>query len=260
MNTIRDMLLRHRTSVVMLFVFLFAFESPAKAYEDSVSQTLKTQIESIFSDQRIEINDYDRQLKEIVVNSEILFVSHDGRYVFGGPIYDTERRVDIVAEREAGSRQALLSSQPQDLFVRYPSTVAQQYQLTVVTDIDCPYCRKLHRAIGDLNSQGVSVNYLMLPRSGVDSASYFKTLNALCSVDPAANITRAMNNKALTETLAECDASQLRQQMQLARDMKINSTPTFILPDGKLQVGLLSETRLMALLDGMAIQGIGHSQ
>lgn len=260
MTKIVALSLRHSLWAGIFFCFPLAYESLAMAEEASPSQKLTTRFQHAFAGKEFEVKDYDEQLKEVIVNSEHFFSSHDGRYVFAGPIYDTDQQVDIVSERAALFRQALLSAQPKELFVRYPSTVEQKYQLTVVTDIDCPYCRKLHNSLGELNTQGVSVNYVMLPRAGVKSKSYSKTRNALCSDDPAASITRAMASLDLPESNGACDASQLRQQMELAGQMKIRSTPTFILPNGKLQVGLLSAANLVALLDGTNVQGARYPQ
>ena len=113
---------------------------------------------------------------------------------FGGVVYDTQRKVDIVEEQNARPKSALINAQPDSLFVRYQSLPqsfnASKYKITVFTDTDCPFCRQLHNSIDILNERDVTVNYVMLPRSGRDSVSYAKTQNALCSDSPSASITR----------------------------------------------------------------------
>jgi thiol:disulfide interchange protein DsbC len=214
-----------------------------------VSKTFDSKLQSIFGDQEFTVEYYDDQLKHISVGSEHLFVSHDGRYVFAGPVYDTDRNVDIVEERQKLSRQFLLKSKPANFFVQYPSNTTEKYSLTVFTAINCPYCRKLHNSIPELNQSGVSVNYVMLPRGAINSAPYAQTLSALCSGDPSKTVTQAMMNHSL-ET-KKCDSKQLEQHISLARELKVNSTPTFVLPNGALQIGYVDTDRLLALLAGV---------
>jgi hypothetical protein len=38
-----------------------------------------------------------------------------------------------------------------------------KYTVTVFTDVDCPYCRKLHSQIAEYNRLGVRVRYMFYP-------------------------------------------------------------------------------------------------
>lgn len=60
---------------------------------------------------------------------------------------------------------------------KYTSTV------TVFTDVDCGYCRKLHKQIGDYNARGIKVRYLLFPRSGPDTESWTKAEQVMCAKD-----------------------------------------------------------------------------
>jgi thiol:disulfide interchange protein DsbC len=209
-------------------------------------------LQRLFAGKEVKIEDYDEQLKQVVVDGDHLFVSHDGRYVFAGPVYDTQRKIDIVADRERVFRKNLLSSLQEDLYIHYPSKVEQKHRITVVTDIDCPYCRRFHNTVGELNQLGVSVSYLMMPRAGVKSASFAKTLNALCATDPAGAITRAMAGGDQANLHQNCNsdnANRLIEHISLAQKMKIGSTPSFITPSGDLHIGLRSTEQLLDLLD-----------
>ena len=48
----------------------------------------------------------------------------------------------------------------------------------IFTDIDCGYCRKLHKEVPELNRLGVAVRYLAYPRAGIGSISYDKAVSA----------------------------------------------------------------------------------
>lgn len=212
---------------------------------------METRIEAVFGTQDIEIKNYNAQLKEVVVGSQSFFATHDGRYVFLGPVLDTARKVDIAQEKANQHRQRYLASVPKEQFVRYPSANNSKHEITVFTDIDCPYCRKLHNHINEFNRLGITVNYAMLPRSGLGSRSYDKTLAALCSNKPAESITRAMQSQKIDAK--RCESVTLTQQIALARALRISSTPTIVLPNGELKLGYTSPKKLLALLDEQTI-------
>jgi thiol:disulfide interchange protein DsbC len=41
-----------------------------------------------------------------------------------------------------------------------------KHTVLVFTDVDCPYCRKFHKEMGELEARGIAVRYLAFPRSG----------------------------------------------------------------------------------------------
>lgn len=238
---------RTRLLVNAVFYKVFFTIVTCLLIQSSYASEIKTKIQSAFGDKPVEINDYNNQLKEVVVEgTKVYFATHDGRYLFAGPILDTEQRSDIVSLQENQLRRAYLSSLPNDVFVNYPSNGPSKHQITVFTDIDCPYCRKFHDYMTRFNQLGVSVNYVMLPRTGVGSKSHIKTVAALCSDNAAVSITKAMQNKEPTSN--SCASSVMSQHMKITRDLKINSTPTIVLPNGQLKLGLVSPDQLLALL------------
>lgn len=216
--------------------------------QTSYASEIQTKIQAAFGNKPAVISDFDEQLKKVVVDdTNLYFATHDGRYLFAGPIIDTEKKTNIVDVQEKQLRQAYLNSLPEDLLVSYASKGETKHTITVVTDIDCPYCRKFHNSIPSINQQGVTVNYVMLPRAGVGSGSHKKTISALCSDIPADAITSAMQNVSLPEK--NCKANVMSQHMQIAQRLKVKSTPTFILPNGQLKVGLINPEQLFALLE-----------
>jgi thiol:disulfide interchange protein DsbC len=98
----------------------------------------------------------------------------------------------------------------------------------------------------DYNELGITMNYVMLPRSGLNSASYDKAASVFCSDKPAENMTLAMLGEF--DQKNSCDHT-ITDQYQLAREFGINSTPTMILPDGEIKVGFLTPEALQAVLD-----------
>ncbi|MCX7557919.1 thioredoxin fold domain-containing protein, partial [Xanthomonadaceae bacterium JHOS43] len=59
----------------------------------------------------------------------------------------------------------------------------EKYAVTVFTDIDCGYCRRLHQEIPQYNERGITIEYLFFPRAGVGSESYDKAVSMWCADD-----------------------------------------------------------------------------
>ena len=69
-------------------------------------------------------------------------------------------------------RQLLEGLDDSEMLVFSPAAENIKATITVFTDIDCGYCRKLHQEVPALNDMGVAVRYLAYPRAGIGSLSY----------------------------------------------------------------------------------------
>lgn len=223
-----------------LFFVLYLF------YQVAWSDSLSDRVQPVFGDTAIQVLDYDERLKEVVVGTRSYFATDDGRYVFSGPIMDTETGLDIVELRAQQHRKKLIESSSKTLFLSYPSSVREKHRLVIFTDIDCPFCRKMHAYMDEFNRSGITVDYIMLPRAGLISASARKTVSALCGTDPLSSMTRAMNGEILPTKV--CDTT-LAAQYELAIALGINSTPVTVMPNGRLKYGLTSPATFLSLLN-----------
>lgn len=172
-----------------------------------------------------------------------LYVSADGRYFVAGDIYEIDQgRVrNPGQERLEKRRVEALSKLPEkDMIIFRPETV--KASITVFTDVDCGYCRKLHNEVGALNQLGVQVNYLAFPREGVGSGTFDKMVSVWCAEDPKAAMTAAKQGLAVPKNLA-CD-NPVAKQYELGSELGVNGTPAIVLSDGKLIPGYLPADEL----------------
>jgi thiol:disulfide interchange protein DsbC len=120
-----------------------------------------------------------------------------------------------------------------------------QKTVTVFTDFDCTYCRKLHQEVPVLNELGIAVRYLAYPRAGVGSASYDKMVSAWCADDPNTALTDAKMGKAIPQKTC---ANPVAKQYRLGDDFGVTGTPALILEDGQLLPGYMPASALAARL------------
>lgn len=124
------------------------------------------------------------------------YISDDGKYLINGSIIDTTSRKDITEERKSGLRKEVIEKVGVDSRINfYPDDM--KYHLTVFTDIDCGYCRKLHTQIDEYNKLGIGISYLFYPRSGLNSPSFDKAQTVWCNDDRKTALTNAKSGVEL---------------------------------------------------------------
>lgn len=187
-------------------------------------------------------------LYETVINGDVVYFSADGRYVFQGDVIEMESRENLTEAKRTDLRQSILAGlDEKDMIIYEPKKT--EYTLTVFTDIDCGYCRKLHQEMKEYNDLGIRIRYMAFPRAGIDSESYDKAVNVWCSKDREQALTDA---KAGLDVQAEtCDAP-VRSQYEIGHKLGVNGTPALFLENGQLLPGYVPPKRLKELLDDRA--------
>ena len=135
-------------------------------------------------------------LYEVTVGVHIYYVSENGKYLLPGQLIDLENSKDLTKVKLNAARQLAISKLGQSKMIVFKPKISK-YTITVFTDIDCGYCRKLHSEIDQYLAEGITIQYLFFPRAGKDSDSYNKAVSVWCSDDRNAALTAAKNNQSL---------------------------------------------------------------
>ena len=176
----------------------------------------------------------------------VLYASADGRYLIAGDLYAVgDELVNLAeAQRDAKRRDLIASVALKDMAV-FPAQGDRRAVVTVFTDVDCGYCRKLHMEVPRLNQMGVEVRYLAYPRSGVGSPSYDKLVTAWCSSNRGEAITRLKRGEDLPPKT--CD-NPVAKEYELGRLAGLQGTPAIVLEDGRMLPGYMSADELGEVL------------
>ena len=173
--------------------------------------------------------------------SVVAYVSDDGRYLLQGDLIDLDNSVNLSEESRAESRRALMSSlDDKDAILFSPAEV--KYSVTVFTDVDCGYCRKLHSQIDEYMSQGIAVRYVLYPRNGPASRAWTTSEDILCSRDRNTALTAAKLDREFQTS--KCDASMLTRHYTLGQEIGLSGTPAIVLEDGKMIEGYMTPAAL----------------
>ncbi|MCP5146307.1 MAG: DsbC family protein [Gammaproteobacteria bacterium] len=173
-------------------------------------------------------------LFEVMIGASPLYVTEDGNYVIRGDVYDLANSRNIAEDAKSQARADQLAELDLSEVIDFePANGAAKHTLYVFTDIDCTYCRKLHKEINQLTDAGIAVRYLAFPRTGIDSESYDKAVAVWCSADRKSAITHAKLGEKINS--AKCE-NPVAKQFHLGELMGVTGTPAVMLEDGT-QIG-----------------------
>jgi thiol:disulfide interchange protein DsbC len=186
---------------------------------------------------------------EVVVNSQIVYVSADGKYLLQGNLYNVPAKKDLTAARIAATRAQAIEKLPASKKIVF-APEHPKHTVTVFTDVDCPYCRQFHKQIAEFNNVGIAVNYVLFPLDIHPGAD--KKASALwCAADRNAAYTAAMSGH---DPGAAVCANPVAETKALAVSLGINATPTVLAEDGTTVDGnkAANPALLLAELDRLA--------
>ncbi|HEV3180312.1 MAG TPA: DsbC family protein [Steroidobacteraceae bacterium] len=171
---------------------------------------------------------------ELTRGTDIAYVTADGKYVFSGDLYDLASNNNLTEQHRRELRVKRIAAVPESEMLIF-GPPAPKYTVTVFTDVDCPYCRKLHSQMAMYNHLGVRVRYLLYPRQGPNTESWTKAEQVWCSGDRNDALTRAKLGQELKAK--PCPNNPVVRSYALGQDFALQGTPAIILPDGELLPG-----------------------
>ena len=186
-------------------------------------------------------------LYEVAYGARIYYVSADGKYLISGDMFDLKNETNMTESLRGTARLSAINTLGEKNMIVYPAKGKAKHTITVFTDIDCPYCRKLHEGMKEMNDLGITVRYLAFPRAGIPSASYDKAVSVWCAADR----NKAMDDAKLHSKIEgkSCTDNPVKQELQLGSEIGVTGTPALVLDDGSLIPGYVPPQRLAAMLD-----------
>ncbi len=181
-------------------------------------------------------------LYQVIVGSQVVYMSADANYMIEGDLYNLATRENVSENAKSSIRLTAINELGSDKMLVYtPENVKDT--ITVITDIDCPYCRRLHNEIPEYMKENVQVRYIFMPLKG--AADMKKTISVWCSDDQQLALDIAKAGGEVEEK--SCD-NPISQHLKLARELGVRGTPAIVLDDGQLLPGYVPVKKLVAEL------------
>lgn len=105
--------------------------------------------------------------------------------------------------------------------------------MAVFSDPDCPYCKQLEGTIAGLDD--VTIYTFPFPIASLHPSAREKAISIWCSTNPGELWARTLISGQPPKVLS-CD-NPIDRNIELARKLKINGTPTLIFVDGSILPG-----------------------
>jgi thiol:disulfide interchange protein DsbC len=182
---------------------------------------------------------------EVARGAEIFYVTADARHVFAGDLYDLEAERNVSDLRRREARNSLLAGVPESQMISFGPRDAK-YTVTVFTDIDCGFCRKLHNEVPKYNELGIRVRYLFYPRTGPNTESWNKAVAVWCAKDRNDALTRAKRGEEIPAV--RCGKTPVDRDFEIGQEMVVTGTPAIVLPNGDMVSGYRAAPALLRLL------------
>lgn len=193
---------------------------------------------------------------EVEAENQLVYVSMDGKYLLLGDVVDLRTRTNLTETwREQSAVRLLDEVGEQNMIVIGPANAKRT--ITVFTDVDCPYCQKLHRDVPELNKAGVKVRYLLFPRGGNQSPTYRRSVAVWCAADRVKAVGVAKSGGKLN--MKTCQ-HPVDNHYQLGERLGISGTPTIFLDDGKKLGGYVPVKQLLGILELGGPPAVSHAR
>jgi thiol:disulfide interchange protein DsbC len=179
--------------------------------------------------------------------NELIYVSNNGQYIFTGnmleladgrPINHTQIAIAQQDAKQAPMRAETIAQIDESDMVVFKAK-EEKHVITVFTDVDCAYCRKLHKEVPQLNDKGITVRYMAYPRAGIGSDAYKKLVSVWCADDKMAAMDDAKLKRQFGNHGKMTCNNPIANQFNMTRKFNLSGTPTLVLSDGELIGGYL---------------------
>jgi thiol:disulfide interchange protein DsbC len=176
----------------------------------------------------------------------VAYISGDGRYLLQGDLIDLEKQVNLSEKDRNKARVKMMTNVPDDdVIVFSPEKV--RHTISVFTDIDCTFCRRLHSQMDEYLDEGIEIRYFLYPRNGPASPSWAKAEQVWCADNRNEALTMAKLDKEF-ET-HECDSSIVSVHYSMGQDVGLRGTPAIVLEDGTLFSGYMPPKQLAEAIE-----------
>lgn len=182
---------------------------------------------------------------EVAIGSTLLYASEDGKHLFQGRLIDVATRTDLTEKKLSEKRLSALDKLGEDKMIIFKPKI-NKYTVSIFTDIDCGYCRKLHSEIDQYMAEGITIRYLFFPRAGKGSESYDKAISVWCSEDRNGALTAAKKDQKIP--VKTCD-NPVDEHMKLAEEFEVKGTPMIVTGRGNVYPGYLPAKQLVEALE-----------
>ena len=173
---------------------------------------------------------------------DVIYISTDGKYVIQGAVTDLELMTNISSNRISEIKLDILESISDNDKIIFRAK-EEKYVINVFTDVDCPYCAKLHANMKQMNDLGITVKYLASPLEQLHPNAQSAMEKIWCAEDKAIAIHNYKSKRQLPDS-QEC-INPVAEQLAISKQLGVNGTPSIFFENGTNLPGYLPPNDLL---------------
>lgn len=184
---------------------------------------------------------------EVITQTGIVYADANAERLINGAVLDTRTQRNLTAQRWAELNAIDFQALPLGLAIKTVKGDGRR-RLAVFSDPDCPYCRDLERTLQDIPD--VTIYTFMFPLDSIHPEARAKAAKIWCAQDRAAAWSQWMLQGVVPQGDA-CQDDSVAKAIALGETLKVNSTPTLFLADGRRVEGALAREQLEQQLNSV---------
>lgn len=199
-----------------------------------------------------------RGLFELLVEKDgqkgVIFMDYGKKYLIQGIVVDLEKLEQVIAHKnELPPPKQITSVDVKSIPVQLAVVMGNPKgtkKLYVFTDPDCPYCRKGHAELKKLASidPDVAIHIMLFPLP-MHPAAYDKA-RVIFETKSLDLLDKAFSGKDVPKPTKENSKKAIDEIVKFANANGISGTPTMVMPDGTIQVGMRDAETMKKMLEG----------
>ncbi|MBI5483287.1 MAG: DsbC family protein [Deltaproteobacteria bacterium] len=183
----------------------------------------------------------------------IIFMDYGKKHLIQGMVVDLEKLEQVIAHKnELPQPKQITTVDVKTIPVSNAVIIGNpkgSKKLYVFTDPDCPYCRKGHTELKKLArlDPDLAIHIMLFPLP-MHPAAYDKsrTIIETRSLDL---LDKAFDGKEIPKPTKESSKKAVDEIVKFGHDNGISGTPTLVMPDGKIEVGMRDAELMKKMLE-----------
>lgn len=198
-----------------------------------------------------------RGLFELMVEKDgqkgVIFMDYGKKHLIQGVVVDLEKLEQIIAHKnELPQTKQITSVDVKTIPANHAIVMGNpkgSKKLYVFTDPDCPYCRNGHIELKKLTSidTDVAIHIMLFPLPMHPGA--FDKARTVIETKSLDMLDKAFEGKDIPKPKLETSKKIIEDIIKFGNDNGISGTPTMILPDGTIQVGMRDAETMKIMLE-----------
>jgi thiol:disulfide interchange protein DsbC len=198
-----------------------------------------------------------RGLFELLVEKDgrqgVIFMDYGRKHLIQGAVFDLATLQPVAAHaQDLPQPKQVTSLDVKTIPLANAVTIGNpkgNKHIYVFTDPDCPYCRKAHSELKKLAkiAPDVAIHIMLYPLA-MHPAAYGKS-RAILEGKSRDILDKAFEGKEVPSPVQESSKKAIDEIIAFANANGISGTPTVVMPDGRIEVGIRDAESLKKMLE-----------